>query len=74
MPPMLSSPNAILALKLLFLCLAFVVGARLAVRAAIGTRTTGNAVTDFACQTTDSAHGQARAHHKREAQKKELQR
>ena len=36
MPPMLSSPNAILALKLLFLCLAFVVGARLAVRAVSG--------------------------------------
>ena len=33
---MLSSPNAILLLKFLFLCLAFVVGARLAVRAAGG--------------------------------------
>ena len=34
MQPMLSAPNVMLALKFLFLCLAFVVGARLAVRAA----------------------------------------
>lgn len=36
MPPMLSSPNLILRLKILFLCLAFVVGARLIARAASG--------------------------------------
>ena len=36
MQPMLSAPNVMLALKFLFLCLAFVVGARLAARAAIG--------------------------------------